>query len=62
MDPDLFTGSSHKWPCGPKEAGVLYVKARVHGGIHPSVTSAYPGAVGIARTLEAMGRGPAECF
>jgi selenocysteine lyase/cysteine desulfurase len=54
--PDFYTGSSHKWPCGPKEVGVLYVNARVHGLIHPSIISAYPGAVGIARTMEAMGQ------
>jgi isopenicillin-N epimerase len=56
IQPDFYTGSSHKWPCGPKEVGVLYLNARVHGRIHPSIISAYPGAVGIARTLEAMGQ------
>jgi isopenicillin-N epimerase len=56
MQPDFYTGSSHKWPCGPKEVGVLYISARVHGRIHPSIISAYPGAVGIARTMEAMGQ------
>ena len=30
MQPDFYTGSSHKWPCGPKEVGVLYVNARAH--------------------------------
>jgi len=56
VQPDFYTGSSHKWPCGPKEVGVLYVNARVHGRLHPSIISAYPGAVGIARTMEAMGQ------
>jgi selenocysteine lyase/cysteine desulfurase len=56
IQPDFYTGSSHKWPCGPKEVGVLYINARVHGRIHPSIISAYPGAVGIARTMEAMGQ------
>jgi selenocysteine lyase/cysteine desulfurase len=56
MQPDFFTGSSHKWPCGPKEVGVLYINARSHGRIHPTVISAYPGAVGIARTMEALGQ------
>ena len=56
IQPDFYTGSSHKWPCGPKEVGVLYVNARVNGRIHPSIISAYPGAVGIARTMEAMGQ------
>ena len=27
IDPDFYTGSAHKWPCGPLEAGVLYVNA-----------------------------------
>ena len=29
MQPDFFTGSAHKWPCGPRECGVLYVNKRV---------------------------------
>jgi selenocysteine lyase/cysteine desulfurase len=56
IQPDFYTGSSHKWPCGPKEVGVLYINARVHEPIRPSIISAYPGAVGIARTMEAMGQ------
>ena len=56
IQPDFYTGSSHKWPCGPKEVGVLYANTRVHGRIHPSIISAYPGAVGIARSMEAMGQ------
>ena len=56
IQPDFYTGSSHKWPCGPKEVGVLYLNARVHGRVHPSIISAYPGAVGISRTMEAMGQ------
>jgi hypothetical protein len=34
VQPDFFTGSAHKWPCGPKEVGVLYVNARAQGRIH----------------------------
>lgn len=56
MQPDFYTGSAHKWPCGPKEVGVLYINTRAHSFIHPSIISAYPGAVGIARTMEAMGQ------
>lgn len=56
IQPDFYTGSAHKWPCGPKEVGVLYVNARAQSAIHPSVISAYPGAVGISRTMEAMGQ------
>ena len=56
MQPDFYTGSSHKWPCGPKEVGVLYVNARAHEMIHPSIISAYAGTIGISRRLEAMGQ------
>jgi len=56
MQPDFYSGSSHKWPCGPKEVGVLYVNARAQTSIHPSIISAYPGAIGVSRTLEAMGQ------
>ena len=56
MQPDFYTGSAHKGPCGPKEVGVLYVNARAKERIHPSIISAYPGAVGISRTMEAMGQ------
>jgi isopenicillin-N epimerase len=56
MGPDFYTGSAHKWPCGPKEVGVLYINARVHAKVWPSIYSAYPGATGISRTFEAMGQ------
>ena len=56
MHPDFYTGSAHKWPCGPKEVGVLYVNAAAQGRLHPSIISAYPGATGISRTMEAMGQ------
>jgi isopenicillin-N epimerase len=56
MQPDFYTGSAHKGPCGPKEVGVLYVNARAKERIHPSIISAYPGAVGISRSMEAMGQ------
>jgi len=54
--PDFYTGSAHKWPCGPKECGVLYVASAVHDRIWPSVVGLYPGAVGISRTLEGLGQ------
>ena len=56
MQPDFYTGSAHKWPCGPKEVGLLYVNTRAQQAIQPSVISAYPGAVGVSRTLEAIGQ------
>lgn len=56
LQPDFYTGSAHKWPCGPKEAGLLYVRRDAHERIAPSIVSLYGGAVGISRTLEAMGQ------
>ena len=56
IQPDFYTGSAHKWPCGPKEVGVLYLNERAQRALHPSIISAYPGAVGSSRTFEAMGQ------
>jgi isopenicillin-N epimerase len=56
MRPDFYSGSAHKWPCGPKETGVLYVNRDVHDRIAPSIVSLYGGAVGISRVLEANGQ------
>ena len=56
ISPDFYTGSSHKWPCGPKEVGLLYVNARAQQRLHPSIISAYPGAVGVSRSMEAIGQ------
>jgi selenocysteine lyase/cysteine desulfurase len=56
MQPDFFSGSAHKWPCGPKETGVLYVNRRAHDRFWPSVYSAYPGATGLSQTHEGMGQ------
>ena len=56
MQPDFFTGSAHKWPCGPKEVGVLYVNKHAHGKIWPSIVSVMGGRVGISRQLERLGQ------
>ena len=56
MSPDFYTGSAHKWPCGARECGVLYINTRAHKNIWPSIYSAYPGAVGISRTFESFGQ------
>ncbi len=56
IKPDFYTGSAHKFPCGPKETGVLYINAAVHDRVYPSVIGVYPGAVGISRTMEATGQ------
>lgn len=56
MRPDFYTGSMHKWPCGPKETGLLFVHRDVHDRIWPSVISLYAGAVGISQKLEGNGQ------
>ena len=56
MQPDFYTGSMHKWPCGPKETGMFYLNKAVHEKIHPSVIGVYGGAVGISKTFEAEGQ------
>jgi isopenicillin-N epimerase len=56
MDPDFYSGSAHKWPCGPKEAGVLFINRKSESRIWPSVYSAYPGAIGISKSFESFGQ------
>jgi len=56
MQPDFFSGSAHKWPCGARENGVLYVNPAVAERLRPSVISLYGGAVGVSRELEANGQ------
>ena len=56
IQPDFYTGSAHKWPCGAKEAGVLFVNQRSHDRIWPVILSAYSGRVGISRTHEGFGQ------
>lgn len=36
MGCDYFTASSHKWFCGPKEVGILYVRKDRTGSLYPS--------------------------
>jgi isopenicillin-N epimerase len=56
MDPDFYGGSGHKWPCGPKEAGVLFINRKSASRIWPSIYSAYPGGTGISKTFESFGQ------
>lgn len=56
MQPDFFTGSAHKWPCGPREVGVLYVNKLAQPKLWPHIISLYAGAVGISKTHGAFGQ------
>lgn len=56
MQPDFYSGSAHKWPCGPKENGVLYINKSAQSKIWASIYSAYPGRVGVSKTFESFGQ------
>ncbi len=56
MQPDFYSGSAHKWPCGPKETGVLYVNRRAQDRFWPSVVSAYSGRTPLASAHEGLGQ------
>jgi len=56
IQPDFYSGSAHKWPCGAREVGVLYVRQSVQSKFWPSLYSAYTGSTGLSRTHEGMGQ------
>jgi isopenicillin-N epimerase len=56
IQPDFYSGSAHKWPCGARECGVLFVKSAAQARLWPSIYSAYPGAAGFSRTFEGFGQ------
>ena len=56
IQPDFYSGSAHKWPCGARECGVLYVNKAAQPKLWPSVYSAYTGAVGFSKTFEGLGQ------
>src|SRR5262245_32937936 len=56
IQPDFYSGSAHKWPCGAREVGILYVRQIVQPKLWPSMYSAYTGATGLSRTHEGMGQ------
>lgn len=64
---DSYSASAHKWFCGPKEAGVLYVKADRISHVWPNVVA--PGwgndvdpDVNGARKFESMGQRDDACL
>jgi selenocysteine lyase/cysteine desulfurase len=56
MQPDFYTGSAHKWPCGPKEVGVLYVSKAAQPKLWPNIVSVGGGHEGISKTIERFGQ------
>jgi selenocysteine lyase/cysteine desulfurase len=54
---DSFSASAHKWPMGPLEAGILFVRAERIGSVWPSVVSAgWSDELKGARKFEAVGQ------
>lgn len=58
MGCDFFTGSTHKWPMGPKEAGVLYARKECIGDVWPLIVGiGWDGDTGSAAPkYEALGQ------
>jgi selenocysteine lyase/cysteine desulfurase len=56
LQPDFYSGSAHKWICGARECGVLFINKRSQAKIWPSIYSAYPGGVGVSKTFESFGQ------
>jgi isopenicillin-N epimerase len=56
IQPDFYSGSAHKWPCGARECGVLFVSKAAQARLWPSIYSAYPGAAGFSSTFEGFGQ------
>ena len=56
IQPDFYSGSAHKWPCGARECGVLYVRKDIQPKFWPAIYSAYTGATGLSHTHEGMGQ------
>jgi selenocysteine lyase/cysteine desulfurase len=54
---DSYTASAHKWPMGPLEAGVLYVRSDRIAQLAPAIVSAnWSPTLEGARTFEAVGQ------
>jgi isopenicillin-N epimerase len=56
MQPDFYSGSAHKWICGPKENGTLFINKAAQPKIWATIYSAYPGRVGVSKTFEGFGQ------
>jgi selenocysteine lyase/cysteine desulfurase len=54
---DSYTASAHKWPMGPLEAGILYVRSERIGQLWPAIVSAnWSSTLKGARIFEAVGQ------
>ncbi len=56
MQPDFYSGSAHKWICGPKENGVLYISKSAQPKILGQHLQRVSGARRVSRTFEGFGQ------
>ena len=56
LDCDFYTASGHKWPCSPREVGILYVRAGSEDKLWPSVISVGFNEGRTAGRLESLGQ------
>jgi selenocysteine lyase/cysteine desulfurase len=59
---DFFTGSSHKWLMGPKEAGVLFIRRDAQSRLLPNEVGVYGGRVGASAVHETLGQRDDPCL
>ena len=55
IQPDFYSGSAHKWPCGARECGVLYVKETAQAKLWPASTAPIPAPSASPRPSRASG-------
>jgi len=56
MGCDFYTGSAHKWPMGPKETGVLYVRRERQEDLWPLIVGIGWGESDAGSKYEALGQ------
>ncbi|QDV44852.1 Isopenicillin N epimerase [Stieleria neptunia] len=50
LDPDYYTANHHKWLCGPKTSGFLYVRRELQPEVHPTTISHGANSPGLGQT------------
>ena len=53
---DFYSASAHKWPCAPREVGVLYVRRDAQPHLWPSIVGVGYGDEGAPRRFESLGQ------
>ena len=53
---DFYTASGHKWPCAPREVGVLYVRSGSEERLWPSVVGVGFNESGAGGRMESLGQ------